>query len=988
MTNINSITINQETNNNSIESKYLAKDNSIHESGKTPSFSKAYEVSSANSLFDNYTDRSDSKKQIAELIDEKSPKASKDQMVLLAHTMTSADYARFEDEGFDINALEAEQIVTVMDKIKLDLIDAGVEIEGYTDQISDDKVKDILGSDPRSHESTEFIKNELEASKLPASDYNISCVADSLEKGLSLRAFSESDLVNYINQNGNTTINSLHKIQSTNLPNSQTRSGVFYQSEAKGYLNKKANSQSMDALMPQIEKIINDSALELNEDTINEAKWLISHDLPLNSDSLNNYHIASNLPLPCDVNQLLNNIITSMKNNISPDDTDISGKNNKYLNALENKESILNRLDDLESSTKNINTADNVSYLRSIEEIRLSMTSQVSYFINKNNINLDFNDLINTVDTLKDIERQLLSSYTANGSTILEGEMELFTETSLKVGDIAGAHASLVGKMSANISFVTLNDIHASAVSISVDITAKYEQVMTMPSSEYGDSIAKAFQNTSDILNELGMEITANNKRAVRILGYNQMEITRENISEVKLADITLQDVLKKMTPAKTMSLIKDGINPLNITLEELDSHLNNTDNFVRDTENYAKFLHRLDMKKDITSEEREAYIGIYRLIKSVEKSDGALVGQLLNEGADINLKNLLKASRTSKKQGLDIKLDEDFGLLTEVNRDEPTISQQIENYYNKLVQEIVSDDTPSYTSEVEIDLEMSLEKFTEQLDLAKGASSDTAIYNDLSNQLREVSLVSDKAFELLANNDQPINFQNIFSANAMVNESGNYLKDIYKKTKDDKANLLKASEEFISKFESVEDAINGYDEMISHFKDVYTNVSENEITDEESALDMSFRYKQLSLAVNLSHSENYEVPIEVFDEMSTMNIRFLHNKSKTSSIAITLSLKEDENICGYFEVKSNKVLGHLVTNNDDNMSFVNKLKDNFCERLKGLDLVGDDIQSFVSSNLDIHSFYSQKYFKNEDNDTNKLYQVAKQFMLATNKER
>ena len=42
--------------------------------------------------------------------------------------------------------------------------------------------------------------------------------------------------------------------------------------------------------------------------------------------------------------------------------------------------------------------------------------------------------------------------------------------------------------------------------------------LMTAPRTDLGDSIQKAFRNVDDILNDLDMELTDDNRRAVRFL--------------------------------------------------------------------------------------------------------------------------------------------------------------------------------------------------------------------------------------------------------------------------------------------------------------------------------------------------------------------------------------------------------------------------------------------------------------------------------------
>ena len=73
--------------------------------------------------------------------------------------------------------------------------------------------------------------------------------------------------------------------------------------------------------------------------------------------------------------------------------------------------------------------------------------------------------------------------------------------------------------------------------------------LMTAPRKDMGDSIQKAFRNVDDILEDLGLETNDSNRRAVRILGYNNMEITQDSIQSVKEADMQVTGVIRRMTP-------------------------------------------------------------------------------------------------------------------------------------------------------------------------------------------------------------------------------------------------------------------------------------------------------------------------------------------------------------------------------------------------------------------------------------------------------
>ena len=110
-----------------------------------------------------------------------------------------------------------------------------------------------------------------------------------------------------------------------------------------------------------------------------------------------------------------------------------------------------------------------------------------------------------------------------------------------------------------------------------------YETLMTAPRKDMGDSIKKAFQNVDDILADLDLELSDKNRRAVRILGYNNIGITEEHIKKIAEMDELLTGVIREMKPGKVLQMIREGVNPLNMPLDELEEYLRQQEDSAQD---------------------------------------------------------------------------------------------------------------------------------------------------------------------------------------------------------------------------------------------------------------------------------------------------------------------------------------------------------------------------------------------------------------------
>ena len=144
--------------------------------------------------------------------------------------------------------------------------------------------------------------------------------------------------------------------------------------------------------------------------------------------------------------------------------------------------------------------------------------------------------------------------------------------------ELPGLPVSVLGPYSLKqkVSQETVAEFHSEGKALQTAYTEaneRYETLMTAPRRDLGDSIRKAFSNVDDILTDMSLDKTPENQRSVRILAYNRMEITAENIERVKEADKQVTAVIEKLTPKNVLQMIRDGVNPLEKTFGELESY-------------------------------------------------------------------------------------------------------------------------------------------------------------------------------------------------------------------------------------------------------------------------------------------------------------------------------------------------------------------------------------------------------------------------------
>ena len=92
-----------------------------------------------------------------------------DYMTLLSHTMSQEDYAKACEDGFDPRELDQDTAVTIVDRIKAELVRSGQNIAGYTDDIDLDTLAAAVGSDTLA----QSIEEQFRATDIPLTPENV-----------------------------------------------------------------------------------------------------------------------------------------------------------------------------------------------------------------------------------------------------------------------------------------------------------------------------------------------------------------------------------------------------------------------------------------------------------------------------------------------------------------------------------------------------------------------------------------------------------------------------------------------------------------------------------------------------------------------------------------------------------------------------------------------------------------------------------------------
>lgn len=998
--------------------------------------------------------------------EDKTPlKMSMDAIEKLADVVTPENYDAMEELGLVADEDDPQAFVSVNDRINIELATYCDDYVMYGD-ISMAKLESMFGSSALA----ENVASLLKKNGVPITQNNADEVLSTLDKASSIGTLNDGN-ISYMLKN--------------ELPLSVDN---VYTSIHSGAESMPADTNMSDdewnELEPQVINMLNEYGMDVSQENIDNAKWMMEQKIPVTPSNLKNMSELKKYN-GMDEQKWIDAIVLTMSTGFAAGDTPVTGasgmmeeameaidtvsevtdeelqyivRNNYELN-IKNFEKIKNtdtaqeekaKLPDKPDVLKKPEVAEQteqpeqpereyIKVKRQLEEIRLMMTVQSGVKMLIKGIHIDTEPLENIVDELKLQEKQYTDSmFKAVGYIPDKEDVDLYKEAISAFDIFKSAPAYILGDVLSGKVEYNVSDINEKSEPVKqrfVQAGEAYETMMTRPRSDLGDSISKAFANVDDILSGLGMEQNFINQRAVRILAYNNMDITDESVMSIKSIDAEVTDVIQKMTPKAVVKMISEGINPLNMNISELGDKIDDLmDNeVIVKEEKYSEFLWKLQKDGNISQEDREAYIGVYRLLNLIDKGDHSVIGALVNEGADITLNNMLTAIRSKKAYNLDISIEVDKGYASDIVV-ENSISSQLDrfaqnesmsqqregdahngnayngnatdngdtvssnahddgtsvqtDYYKTIKQNVIDMITPQLLNEmdsVEDIYNMSLETLLQKMKeyAADNSYTDNNIINEQYNIERVMNLQSDieqvneNVLEMLLDSGQVPSVSNAVIAQSLMGSAGRTMLGLRNMNKDkDSDDEMQHEIDTITRFDSEKSVKSAYEKVnaiVERDIDKWLYSSQN--IDIDSIMRMS---KQVRMIKKLSDRSTYHVPVEIGDDAATIRVTVITGSEEKGRVKAHVESKYLGNITAEFILNNNILDGVINASEESAVSFINgrmdDLKDAFMD-------AGFDIDSMKNGTLygtDDHSVGNNTEISNAG-----LYKVAKIFITS-----
>lgn len=862
----------------------------------------------------------------------------KNYMAVMSHSMSVKDYVQLMEDGYHAENMDPEQFVSIVDRIKAELAKAGVCVEGYNDDLDAETLEQITGSQVMAQE----LVAAFAQADIPLTKENVEQTVNAYAKLADIQEITPGLtrylLTNEISLTADGIYQAKYAVAAGTLPDMD---GGYYQEDVHGYYGHKANASNDDRLIKQLDEVILQAGYPRTEEMRADAMWMISQSIPLTVDSFSALQTIRQISFPVSMEDFVKTSAAAIAQGKEPAQAALGQSQTVYEEAValyEKVQEISEEAADLAATKegeltlgkmfeaeKQLETEDipeaiqNIEARARLEEIRLQMTVEVNVRLLKSGFAIDTAPMEELIDRCrKEVEhlREILYGES--------GEIGGLEQTQTTIQNLMDAPIMLLGHYHIQDATFTLAHMRERGGELKLALEEageRYETLMTAPRRDLGDSIQKAFGNVDTLLEELQLPITKDNQRAVRILGYNHMELTLSNIEEVKAVDISVSEVIRKLTPAATLQMIRDGKNPLEMNVEELNTYLDGQQDVEETAQRYSRFLYKLEQRGDISEAEKESYLGVFRFIRQLEKNEGAALGAVLSVGAELSFRNILTAMRTSdsvyKRGGIQADIDDFFGSVVESMRVSESISEQIaaafaENktleadarliYTKHLVNRLAAEVSPEKLAQTDYATMENLELFEDAVqnaseDEALTQAYDTARYEELVKFEERLEGHAEEIWTGLVNRQMEATATAMEAAYLWKKNPAKSIQELLKLGAEsdivyDKLNAT------VSSFEEetrAQEAIDNYADMA---QDVIENAMDAGGSDELDVQMLRLMHKQFSMIKKLSRQSTYELPMEIDGKYTSVRVQFIQDEENAGGLKISC----DTELYGHLE--------------------------------------------------------------------------------------
>ena len=889
----------------------------------------------------------------------------RDNLTAMETKMDLGRVVALDEEGVDVNEMTPEEIVTVVEQIQIKL---ATWCDDYTPVGLDVSASDIEAVNGQSASASRVLGALKSAGMEPTAEEE-QAAGEAFDIYLDTGLPTEEMKAYLLKNELEPSIRNLY---------------VAEHSSAGMCVTNPLSETDWQELRPQVGEMLSSLGVAADEGSVERARFLLEHELEINERMVTGLEQLDQLTAK-EPELVADRLAATMIEGRDPMDTLVTGQTLPWEETLAAMQTLreaepehimtwisreyrsLDALSDIELLDRRTpvepENADYQTAKRQVEEARLLMTLSAGRTMEKAGISINTLEISELVDRLREQEAQLLGareltvSDTEDGTAyagVSVGELNKINEVLLAYEELKSAPHVVLGSTLLSGEEATAESLTREAAVLTQKLSRAdeaYEALRTEIRPDLGDSLRKAVSgSTQDILSGLGYENNEANRRAVSILAYHHMEMTEDNLTAIKAMDSSVNRLFRELTPERTLQLIRNGIDPMTTEVNTLTGYLEGEE--AGSPEKYSEFLYRLEQQQDISEEEREQYLGVYRLIHQFDTDGMNALGGLLATGSDLTMANMLSAQISAKDRGSTLTVSDEM--------EDITVRNQI-SYYRNLFHELEPLVTPEKLSAAwGEDGGTSPEAFAETILSAPENKGEDPVPLKQEQELLEVVQTGEDVLRFVSAYELEATLSNLKTAGELLHPERSGLKG-------DRA----ASEKLKEAFGDRETLNEAYEELESEAEEVLSDhyLSQESYDDLET---LRMRARTFGLMTQLAHRDCYYVPYETESgEQGIMNVRILSNTDTPGRFSVKLSTEELGSVTMEGVIEGDELRLALMSDSADGIDVLRERVDDLQAQYEAMGLRAQIEVSHIKAQPTISSGVDPQ------TETGRLYEAA-----------
>ncbi len=319
--------------------------------------------------------------------------------------------------------------------------------------------------------------------------------------------------------------------------------------------------------------------------------------------------------------------------------------------------------------------------------------------------------------------------------------------------------------------------------------------------------------------------------------------------------------------------------------------------------------------------------------------------------------------------------------------------------YYQKQAARIFDSLDGGKMDAVALDQDMSLEQLAEVLQETRSdEAADREYSRQQAGEFRQAVKAEDLVLKELMAFDQPITSDNLLAAGLLMKERGKAARRLFELAEQNGSR--EAAEEAMEQLQENLTDKESAREAFQRLEQTYTDILEKTVYSQDPKEKLDLRemgnlFRQISLSGRLAREENYEIPVKIGEEVTSVNLRIIHNSREAGRVTVTTESAVYGRLAAQFSISIGKteeysLSGYMICDSREAQGMLESSLESLKKTLESSGIQTAGLNCIYKPELDLTALSGTSWIKEAEPgmqntgtevSTRKLYEAAKIFI-------